>query len=278
MCGGAEKITHAIVNSMDYNRFDVTLLLLQDIGDLRFSLNKEVHLKILNVDRIRYYPIKFIPYLIKNKPDIVFTGWGELSAFISPFIPLFPNIKFIARETNIVSEHVVRKEILFFYRFYNNFDRIIVQSNDMEKDLIENIHVNPSLLYKVNNPINLHNFDEKCREFNPYDSDFKHIVVVGNISYRKGIDQIIRVLPFIKRKDIVLNIIGDGNNLEEFQKLSIDLGLTNVIFHGKKSNALPYIYHADLFVLSSRYEGFPNVLLEAGACGKYAICNNCKGG
>ena len=56
------------------------------------------------------------------------------------------------------------------------------------------------------------------------------------------------------------------------------LGLDHVIFHGKKSNPYQYLKFADLFILSSRYEGFPNVLLEAGTCGVYSLANNCPGG
>jgi glycosyltransferase involved in cell wall biosynthesis len=45
-----------------------------------------------------------------------------------------------------------------------------------------------------------------------------------------------------------------------------------------KSNPYQYLKFADLFILSSRYEGFPNVLLEAGTCGVYSLANNCPGG
>ncbi len=57
-----------------------------------------------------------------------------------------------------------------------------------------------------------------------------------------------------------------------------DLGLENVIFHGQQKNPYQFLKFADLFILSSRYEGFPNVLLEAGACGTYSLANNCPGG
>lgn len=51
-----------------------------------------------------------------------------------------------------------------------------------------------------------------------------------------------------------------------------------MIFHGVQKNPYPFLKFAGLFILSSRYEGFPNVLLEAGACGTYSLANNCKGG
>ena len=82
----------------------------------------------------------------------------------------------------------------------------------------------------------------------------------------------------LKQHKVLLHIIGDGRDKELLHQMKQDLGLENVIFHGIQKNPYPFLKFADLFVLSSRYEGFPNVLLEAGACGTYALANNCKGG
>ena len=70
----------------------------------------------------------------------------------------------------------------------------------------------------------------------------------------------------------------DQKNTSNNSILKKKLKLQNVNFIGRRTNPLQYLKYADLFVLSSRYEGFPNVLLEAGACGTYSIANNCKGG
>ncbi len=214
------------------------------------------------------------------KPDIVFTGWGEISAFLSPLIPFFSKTKFIARETNVVSKHVTRKEILFFYRFYNNFHQIIAQSDDMKNDLIDNFKINRLKVKKINNPVDFDLINRLKEENNieNYNTSYKNIIAIGNLSPRKGFDLLLNVMSELKTENIKLTILGDGVFKEELLQQKKQLGLNNVTFLGKMSNPFVYLKEADLFILSSRYEGFPNVLLEAGACGTYSLANNAPGG
>ena len=119
----------------------------------------------------------------KRKPDIVFSGFGEVNAYLAMFIKFFPKTKFIARETNVVSQHVTRKEIRFFYKFYNNYHKIICQSDDMLNDLIENFKIKKEKIIKINNPVDFEFIDEKLENSakpKSFADDFKNVVAVGN--------------------------------------------------------------------------------------------------
>lgn len=279
--GGAERIVTTIANHLPREKFEPKILLLRKEGGYLEFLKEDVEIIDIKTPRIRHSLIRIFKVLKRRKPDIVFGGYGEVNAYLALFIKFFPKIKFIARETNVVSKHVTRKEIRFFYNFYNNYHRIICQSDDMKNDLIENFKIKPGKLIKINNPVDFEFVNEKLtisEKPESFKDDFKNVVAIGNLSSRKGYDNLLKVFSHLKNEKILLHILGDGRDKELLHQMKRDLGLENVIFHGQQKNPYQFLKLADLFILSSRYEGFPNVLLEAGACGTYSLSNNCPGG
>lgn len=279
--GGAERIVTTIANHLLREKFEPKIMLLRKEGGYLEFLENDVEIIDLKTQRIRNGLKPILSEIRKRKPDIVFSGFGEVNAYLSMFLKFFPKTKFIARETNVVSKHVTRREIRFFYKFYNNYDKIICQSDDMMKDLLENFSIRKEKLVKINNPVDFDFIESKLAESEKpesFKSDFKNIVAIGNLSSRKGFDNLLNVFSHLKNEKIQLHILGDGRDKELLHQMKSDLGLENVIFHGQQKNPYQFLKFADLFILSSRYEGFPNVLLEAGACGTYALANNCPGG
>lgn len=279
--GGAERIVTTIANHLPREKFSPSILLLRKEGLYLDFLQNDVEIIDIKTPRIRHALKSILQKIRKRKPDIVFSGFGEVNAYLSLFIKLFPKTKFIARETNVVSQHVTRKEIRFFYKFYNNYDKIICQSDDMMNDLVKNFKIENNKLIKINNPVDFNFIEEKLENATKpesYREGFNNVVAIGNLSSRKGFDNLLKVFNNLKDKNILLHILGDGRDKELLHQMKQNLGLENVIFYGIQKNPYPFLKFADLFVLSSRYEGFPNVLLEAGACGTYALANNCKGG
>jgi len=279
--GGAERIITTIANHLSRDRFEPQLLLLRKQGGYLSFLKNDVEIIDINTERIRHSLKPILKEIYSRKPDIVFSGFGEVNAYLSLFIKLFPKTKFIARETNVASQHVTKKEIRFFYSFYNNYQQIIAQSDDMMNDLIDNFHVKQHKIMKINNPVDFDFIEEKLlnsRKPECFKYNYKNVVAIGNLSARKGFDNLLKVFSRLKNENIILHILGDGKDREILHQMKDFLGLKHVVFHGRQENPYQFLKYADLFILSSRYEGFPNVLLEAGACGTYSLANNCPGG
>lgn len=279
--GGAERIVTTIANHLPREKFEPKIMLLRKEGGYLKLVKDDVEIIDLKVQRIRNSLFPILKEIRKRKPDIVFSGFGEVNAYLSLFIKLFPKTKFIARETNVVSEHITRKEIKFFYKFYNNYKKIICQSDDMMLDLIQNFGIKREKITKINNPVDFSFIDEKLaisERPNTFQEGQKNVVAIGNLSSRKGFDNLLSVFKFLKDEEITLHILGDGKDKDLLHEMKKTLGLDKVLFYGRMENPYQFLKYADLFILSSRYEGFPNVLLEAGACGCYALANDCPGG
>ena len=279
--GGAERIVTTIANHLPRELFLPSILLLRKEGFYLDFLKEDVEIIDIKTPRIRHSLKPILQQIRKRKPDIVFSGFGEVNAYLSLFIKFFPKTKFIARETNVVSQHVTRKEIRFFYKFYNNYHKIICQSDDMKSDLIENFKIKKEKIIKINNPVDFSFIEEKLiNETKPesYREDFKNVVAVGNLSSRKGFDNLLKVFEKIKQHKVLLHILGYGKDKELLHQMKSDFGLENVIFHGIQKNPYPFLKFADLFILSSRYEGFGMVLIEAMSFGIPCVSFDCNYG
>ena len=284
--GGAERIMSIILNFLDKKKFDPILVLLKKEGPYLEDLSKDIQVIDLKVTQARYSIIKIMRIIKQIKPDIVFSTLGYLNiliAIIRPF--LSKNIVFIARESNTVSVQNKQEKypILFdlLYKiFYNNFDHIVSQSEYMRKDLIENYNIKRDNIEVIYNSVDIIKIEKLGNKNMPglYEKDKFNLLAVGRVDYQKGYDLLIEAMRKLDKK-FHLTIVGQDNEEGKLKHLleSFDLK-EKVTFAGFQSNPYIYMMHADLYILSSMYEGLPNVVLEANTCGTPVVAFNCPGG
>ena len=282
--GGAERVAFHLLNNLSLDNFDLSVVIIyKKKGDYLKDLRKEVKRIFLEKDKIRYSIPSLYNVLKEEKSDIVINLSFELMMLMGVFIvPFFKNTYFINRQINILSMQKFNflKKILLKVA-YKNFDKIITQSRDMTEDLLKNIDISKEKIVEINNPADIDRIEKLSNENIEieFDKNSKNILCVGRLALQKGFDLIIQSMSFLTDKNIKLYILGDGEERENLLNLIEKFNLKERVFLlGRKSNPYVYMKNADLFILSSRYEGFPNVLIEASTCGLYSICNNCPGG
>ncbi|QQS35706.1 MAG: glycosyltransferase [Ignavibacteriales bacterium] len=132
------------------------------------------------------------------------------------------------------------------------------------------------------NSIDLSDIENKSNEFSVENTgeNILKVLAVGRLELQKGFDLLLRAIHLVKEKiNLKLIIVGDGSQKTKLKDLQKELRLNDVVtFEGFKSNPFPYYKWADICVLSSRHEGFPNVLVEAMGSGKACIAADCHTG
>ena len=109
----------------------------------------------------------------------------------------------------------------------------------------------------------------------------RHVVAVGRLDSQKGFDLLIKAFAECHRSrpEWRLTIVGEGDDRNKLEALARQLGVASAVrLQGHIAEPISVLRKADLFVLSSRYEGFPNVLLEAMAAGLPVIATDCPSG
>ena len=107
----------------------------------------------------------------------------------------------------------------------------------------------------------------------------KYIIAIGRLNEQKGFDVLIKAFSSVCTDNWSLVILGEGSERVKLETLIVALGMeSKIVLMGRVNNVSQYLTKAELFVLSSRFEGFPNVLLEAMGAGLPVISFDCPSG
>lgn len=275
--GGAEKIVINIANNLPREEYECSVVLL-NYSDHDFSMLLSKHIRIWNLKLSRFRSLILKPWIFINvirriKPHVIFSAYGELNPLVVLFSFFFRNIRFVARETSIPSLRYSNHNLNFFTRiFYRLYDVIVVQSEDMYRDLSINYGIQNSILKLIPNPIDTKQINNLLQSSNliPRNETAIRILYVGSISEQKGI---IRILDYFQNisnilSEIELFIVGDGPLCDEVRSYVSTLNNRFSIFiYPFDVNPYRYMASSDFLIIASDYEGFPNVGLEANYCG-----------
>jgi len=285
--GGTERVIVNLANEFNLRKHIVTIILLNSNDySLKSDLSDDINIRVLYLSKFRELilrPFVFMKTMADLKPDVVFSAFGEINPLLAIYALFYPKVGFFARESSIPSLRLERRSVKIFYRvFYQLFDKIIVQSHAMQKDLIENYNIVRSKIENIPNPIDNQSIDDKLYLNNSkevyllHESD-RFLLFVGTIDYNKRLDR--AVLLHSKFKELGFNyklvVLGDGPLLEEVKRIAKDSDYhDDIIFMGDVSNPYQYMARAEFLLICSNYEGFPNVGIEANYCGLPVLLSN----
>ncbi len=223
--------------------------------------------------------------LIKNhdnnyKSVIVSFQSNVIAIIISKILKYKVIIRSNQSPNNYAKNWFKRKIITFFFKMA---DKIVVNSNDFRKEFKKYFNLNSVTIY---NPIEKKEKLLKlanCKIKNNFFSKSKNvlnILSIGRLVKQKDHITILKAINLIKKKrKVKLCLVGKGNEIQNLCNYIKDNKLFNIVkIIDYKKNIYPFYKKADVFILSSLYEGLPNTLIEALSLSIPIISTDCKTG
>jgi glycosyltransferase involved in cell wall biosynthesis len=281
--GGSEKFVSQICEHVNTNIFSVCLVVLNNANSFYKIENPAIEIIDLGKNRVLFSLSAIKKVVNKFNPDIIFSTANHLNLYLAIFKNRFSNkIKFVAREASIVSINSKQAKLPFLYnrlikKYYSRFDMIVCQSAYMQHDLVTYYRVPAEKTMVVQNATTevLPTTTQPAKQNNQHVYTF---ITVARLSKEKGIGRLIHAVGLLS-VSFKYYIIGEGSKRNELQQLIDTLQLQDKVFlSGEKKSPFSGLEDADLFLMGSYYEGFPNVLLEAGAHGIPVVAFNAPGG
>lgn len=292
--GGAERIMVILANGFIRRGIRVDLVLSKAEGPYLDDLSSEVKVIDLRSRGVLFSLYELVKYLGKERPSALLSAMGHTNvvAVIAGMLAggatrvVISERNHYSVSTENAKNNIVRRKILNFVRpwAYSRADGIVAISCGVADDIAENLGLNRSEIDVVYNPAlapNLLPLSLQNPDHHWFRQDSAPVILgTGRLTPQKDFITLIKAFEMVyQQRDVKLLILGEGHLRGEIEAMIKKMGLQNVVeLVGYVRNPYSYMRNAALFVLSSRWEGFGNVIVESMACGTPVVSTDCPSG
>ncbi|MFD1600086.1 glycosyltransferase [Halobellus rarus] len=294
--GGAEQVTVDIVNGLAARGQDVELIISHATGELLPKVSDEVRVTILGSTRLPVVGIvAHVPalarYLRRVEPAAIFPQMTHASVtclaarrLVDVETAVFPTKHCAFGESDEVT---LKSEALrrLATALFPTADGIIGVSRGVADSLIEKMDLDPDRVSVLHNPVEIESIRERANQPVDHewveDDDVDIVLFVGRLERQKDLETWLRTFARVQEQnpDTRGIVAGKGSQREALQSLAAELGIEDVVsIPGYVENPYRFMHKASTFLLTSRYEGLPTVIIEALACGCPVVATDCPSG
>jgi len=297
--GGVEKMMVYLANNFAMRGYKVDLLLIRNRGPYKDLVAQNVNLIDFKKGRLISSILPLIRYLKENKPDVLLTAtdFMNIGAYFANLISS-TNTKLVLSERTILSRKSDNNHNKIYKRIhrrivnhvYSRGDKIIAISNGTKEDLVINYNIPEEKIAVIYNMVKTEDIvsltaKEKRELFDQHFQDKNYnsqiVIGIGRLVALKNFHYLIDAIRLLseENKSLKLLILGEGPERQNLQGLIDSYGLGERIkLIGFVKNPNDYMQISNVFALTSIYEGFGNVVIEAMASGLPVIVTDCVGG
>jgi glycosyltransferase involved in cell wall biosynthesis len=290
--GGAEKVMVNLALGFVEQGLKVDLVLAKAEGPYLSRVPEEVRVVDLGARRVLYSLPGLVRYLRRERPQAMLSAlnyanivaiWAKLLARVQTHLVVSEHNTLSCSTQNASSVRVKLLPLLIKI-FYPYADAVVAVSHGVAEDLITMTGLPMEKVKVIYNPVITPELFAKAEEpldhpwFRPGEPPV--VLGVGRLTKQKDFPTLIRAFALVrKERPARLMILGEGEERPKLETLARELGIEeDFVLPGFVENPYKYMKRASVFVLSSRWEGLPTVLIEALALGVPVISTNCPSG
>lgn len=288
--GGAERMMVQLANGFVERGYFVDLVLAKAEGPYLAEVRPDVQIVDLGCRRVLQSLPGLMRYLRRARPHALLSALNHANVIACLAHRLARvSTRLVISERNTLSvsrpQNARGRLVPWFMRWtYPWADAVVAVSRGVADDLVRTIGISAERVQVIYNPVVDDDLLAKPKEplDHPWFTDGAPPVVlgVGRITEQKDFQTLIRAFARVRaERPARLLILGEGELRPQLEALVHELGLQDdVALPGFVANPFPYMARAAVFVLSSRWEGLPTVLIEAMACGCPVVSTDCPSG